>query len=71
MRHEKQYTKEQLIWWLQDFAEELGKTPTKLELDSEPPMPASNTYKTYFGCYSNACRAAGLKVNKPGRKKNE
>ena len=60
----KNYTKGQLIYWLQDFAEELGETPTQLEVDNEPSMPSRHVYMAYFGTYSNACRTAGLKVNK-------
>ena len=69
MTTKKNYTKEQLIYWLQDFAEELGKTPTQQELDDEPSMPCKTTYRFYFGNYSNACKKAGLEVNKAGRKR--
>ena len=59
----KQYEDWQLLHWLKDFAEELGKTPTLQEIDNEPSMPPSDTYINYFGSYNNAVRKAGLKVN--------
>lgn len=60
------YNKEQLIYWLQDFARELGRTPTLLEIDSDPSMPCKSIYQKYFKSYSEVCRKANLEPNNGG-----
>ena len=59
----KQYEDWQLLHWLKEFAEELGKTPTQNEIENEPSMPSYNTYQNYFGGYNNAVIKAGLEIN--------
>jgi len=54
---------EQLIEDLQQFAEELGKTPTYAEMRSNGPWSAY-TYQRHFGSWNKALEAADLKINK-------
>lgn len=64
MGKNKEYKDWQLIHWLQDFAEELGKTPTQVDLANEPSMPSPSVYRYRFGSWNNALKKAGLEVNK-------
>ena len=58
-----QYEKWQLIHWLKDFAEELGKSPTRNELDNEPSMPSADVFSSRFGSHNEALKKAGLELN--------
>ena len=60
----RMYSKEFLVKKLKEKAEELGKTPTKVEVDNDPDMPSGNCYKNTFERYNLAVKAAGLKPNK-------
>ena len=61
----KQYEEWQLIHWLKDFAEELGRSPTQLEVDNEPSMPSANTYKSRISSkWNKVLRKAGLEINR-------
>ena len=60
----KQYEEWQLIHWLKDFAEELGRSPTQLEVDNEPSMPAKTTFKNRIAeKWNEVLRKAGLEPN--------
>ena len=61
---------EQLIEDLQQFAEELGKTPTCPEMDDNGPWSA-NTYYNHFESWNKALEAAGLEINKEHDISNE
>ena len=63
------YTDKELLKWLREYAEQIGKTPTKQMLHNDKTMPSDITYVNRFGKYSIACKKAGLAVNTAGRKK--
>lgn len=56
-------TAEECIALLQSFANELGKTPTQLEVNKNKNMPTLNVLNKYFGTFTKALIAAGLGVN--------
>ena len=58
------YTKEELIEKLQQLAENLGKTPTKLDVEIEDDFPSISAFLTAFGSFNNALVAANLKLAK-------
>jgi hypothetical protein len=58
-------SKEQLISDLQQFAEELDRTPTKREMNNLGPW-GKNTYITRLGTWNAALQEAGLKINRLG-----
>lgn len=55
-------TKEELIQDLQDFAEEIGETPTGKEMSDNGPW-SQDTYADYFGTWTDALIAAGMEPN--------
>ena len=57
------YTRDQLKEILMDFANELGRTPTLLELSENDEMPSATSFVRYFGNYENLCNECGLKPN--------
>ena len=57
------YTKDQLKEILIDFANDLGRTPTLLELSENEEMPSATSFVRYFGNYENLCNECGLKPN--------
>jgi hypothetical protein len=59
----KNVSRERLISGLQKFAKELGRTPTKREMEEDGPWN-STTYQKHFGSWNNALNKAGLSVNK-------
>jgi len=56
-------SKEQLIQNLQQFAEKLGKIPTRKEMNDEGPW-GSTTYERHFESWNGALKKAGLEINK-------
>ena len=56
---------EQLIEELKEFAEGLGRTPTKREMDSSGPY-SSKTYHNHFGSWNNSLQKAGMDINETG-----
>lgn len=54
------YTKERLIKFLQDMAQELGRFPKVDDIPDFPGFPSSNTFTNAFGSWSEAMRAAGF-----------
>jgi len=56
-------SKRQLIEDLQQFAEELGRTPTKGDMNDDGPWD-STTYQRNFGSWNEALKEAGLKINR-------
>lgn len=61
-KDEKYYNHEDLIIWLKDLADEIGRTPKTKEL-TKYFLPHPKTYERYFGSYANACELAGLIPN--------
>jgi len=61
-RQKDKLSKQKLINHLQELAEELNKTPTKIEMDDCGEWSGS-TYYSYFGSWNNALKEAGLKEN--------
>lgn len=51
-----------LLQQLRDFAEEIGHTPSQIEMKTEGPHSAQ-VYHNRFGTYGEAVRAAGLEPN--------
>ena len=54
---------EELIDLLRAKAENLGRTPTRKDVDSDKSMPNATTYADRFGSWSKALKAAGLSSN--------
>jgi len=59
---ETDISKERLISDLQEFAEQLGKTPTQNKINQDGPWSAK-LYHNYFGSWNNALKKAGLEPN--------
>jgi len=59
----EKYSKEKLIKKLQDFARELGKTPTIKDLKKKKGVPSYIAFYTKFGSWNNALREADLNLN--------
>ena len=45
---------------LTDFAADLGRTPTRREIDEHDGTPASSAYRRAFGSWNDALQQAGL-----------
>lgn len=58
--HKKQYTKEQLLWYLVQFYEKYGRPPTQIDFTNNPEYPNYQNYRIYFGSWSAALRLVGL-----------
>lgn len=58
-------SEEELIRALQDLADELGRTPTRREMNEMGEFGATSYWRV-FGGYADACEAAGLTPNDPG-----
>ncbi len=61
--------KDALILHLKKLAEQLGRTPTKMEIDAAEQF-TSNQYYSYFGSLRKAQQLAGLKPNPVGHQEN-
>lgn len=57
------YTDEQLIKQLQDAAEELGRTPTGVQITEMDGYANADTFTSRFGSYPAAVRLAGLELH--------
>lgn len=60
----KRYKREELLKLLAMKYRELGRQPTKNEINRDVNMPASTTYSSHFGGVTNAVKELGLS---PGR----
>ena len=58
-----QYTDEQLLIALKDFALRLGRTPIKEEMLSKNKVPGKSTYIRRFGSWNNALNLVNLPTN--------
>ena len=65
------YSEEELIEKLRQLAKNLGKTPTKLDVEIEENFPSAGTFIHTFGSFNNALLAAGLTVPKPSAEASE
>jgi len=59
----RQYTDDDLLEHLQEFATELNHTPTSKEMNKHGPH-TSKTYKDRFDTWNNALKQAGLEPNR-------
>jgi hypothetical protein len=59
----REFTPEQLLQMLKEFADELGRTPTEAEISANRNIPHARTYDRYFGSYRKACLELGLPIN--------
>lgn len=59
----KSYTDDELIELLQKLANELGRTPTKRDMNKSKGYPSYATYYYRFGNWNNALQKAGLEIN--------
>lgn len=55
------FTHQELLDFLRKMAADIGKTPTKRLIDSNPEFPSSFTFASYFGSWNAAVEKAGLK----------
>lgn len=67
LKSDTEETKEQkrieMIKDLQDFANELGRTPFQSEVAENKNIACETSYRRFFGSYSEACVQAGLEPN--------
>lgn len=54
------YTDEELIYYLKDLAERLGRTPVDGDIRLDTHTPSASTYRKRFGSLRAACRLAGI-----------
>lgn len=55
------YSEEELLELIGGLATDLGRVPTRREMDECDELPASGTYRRAFGSWNDALRQAGLK----------
>lgn len=58
----RKFTEEGLLEMLRELAKKLGRTPTTKDVNENPDMPNSRTFRKYLGSYNNALEKAGLKL---------
>lgn len=61
---EHAWDREELIRWLIQYADEMGRFPTGKECNEHPGMPHSSTYRRHFGSWSAALKAARYENDK-------
>ena len=59
----REYEEHELITYLKNYANELGRTPSGDDMKANKNIPSLSTYVRYFGNYSVACKEAGLDIN--------
>lgn len=62
-RHYAQHSKDELLNMLREMAKTLGRTPTSREIDLDPAMPSSHTFRYHFGSLENANKEAKLALH--------
>ena len=62
------YDREELLGYLEEFAQEYGKSPSIEEMSNVDKYPSANTYMSYFGSWNDALREADLQPNQTGPK---
>ena len=65
----REYTKDELLQKLRDWAKEHNKSPTSNEILRDFDMPHPTTYIKFFGTWNKAKEEAGLKIFQLGREK--
>jgi hypothetical protein len=63
----KKYTKDELIRQLKELAARLRKTPTSRQINADKTVASATTFVLYFGSYTAAYKAAGLKPSRTTR----
>ncbi len=63
------HSKESLVEHLQEWAQENGRPPRRRDADQSDVMPHANVFLWHFGSWARALEAAGLPVQRPGRKR--
>ncbi|MFQ6009734.1 MAG: homing endonuclease associated repeat-containing protein [Candidatus Aenigmatarchaeota archaeon] len=64
------YTRDELIKALRKKAKDMGKTPTIKDMNTDKDMPSATTYSSWFGSYTEALEAAGLRPRKKNKEKD-
>lgn len=59
----RQYTDEELLYYLIQFYEKYGRVPVRRDFENNNEYPYYNTYKRRFGSWSNALKSVGLDVD--------
>ncbi len=59
-RHYVQHSKDELLNMLREKTKTIGRTPNSREIDLDPAMPSSKTFRYHFGSLKNAIKEAGL-----------
>jgi hypothetical protein len=63
------YTKQQMLRLLKMKVKELGRFPKKKEINEDPLLPSSETYRTHFGNLPQLAEAIGLPASYSRRRK--
>ena len=69
--HGDYYTDEQLAKDFRDKTISLGRIPSKKEVDDDPNMAGSTTYRSHFGPWKNIIKAAGVENYRQRKKAHE
>lgn len=70
-RKKTKYSERELIQFLRDAKEKLGRPPTSEKLDSLEEFPAATTFVKRFGSWSKALEKAGFDVQRRGENKGK
>ena len=62
-RRRNNYSDEELIEMLREYAKELGRVPRAEDVHANPSMPSETTYLYHFGSWNKALQIADLQVN--------
>lgn len=65
------YDEEEMLEELYTFAEELGRTPTRREVQENDELASEVTYRNHFGSHEEAVRRAGLYPSGHGPRSSE
>lgn len=59
----REWTEEEGLAALAEYAKELGRAPTQIEVNANPDLPSVSWYKRHFGSYNNALLKLGFAPN--------
>lgn len=65
-RADRRWSEEGIIFLIKDWVSKYGDPPTIKEWDHSPDHPSGRSVQQYFGSWSSAMLAAGVKPRKRG-----